>query len=1043
MIIDVSTIIPAMACILYVFFAAFGFIQSKKTKFYWSFQIYVVAIVIWSFGSMMMHLNSGILTPLLWNRIMLVGLLSVPFLLIHSVVDIMGLDNRKYRILVTYSYLLIIPLMILNFLGKIVTDVGFTDSGKFFYILGEGAILAYSISYIFLIVTLIIMGIESKNNNDSTIRKNLKLPLLGTVIMLVGILGNLVPVLGVYPIDILAAGINAILLFYTIYRYKLFAYSQLAMKVMLVLVLSVAATIIYYLIILMIRLINPAITPSNILPLSILLGVVTALIISPLRNLMNYFVDKVIIPRRHPYQAAIHQLSQKLVTIIDLNQLGSEIVGSLTDGLKASWAIFIVEGIKVDSGIFYLQSNKSCPTDLQIGDPVELNFPQVIQSGIELAKKRDISSLIFSERRGAGYVVSDQLPPAELIIPLVYRNQISGYIISGYPESKNYISQFEIDALDILASQCALSLKNALSFTQIKVQGEELNMTNSKLEAIFNGIALPVSMIDVDYTILEVNNAATLFFGKSREKMIGKKCYRVFFSRNRPCTHCRALDCIHAGGMIEIEAEVKKRIFNFQFNNVRVPQNQKMVFIEICKDVTEQKHLQEDLVRTEKMAGIGTLAAGIAHELNNPLAGIAGTAEIILAELDEDSNIREFAEDILTYSMNAADVIKELSVYTRKEKKELQDVDIVRILEFSLRLATRGMETQALTIVRNYHALPQLKAHESELQQIFLNLIVNAIQAMGGKGTLAISCLEESGSVHIEIEDTGCGISQEHLNQIFTPFFTTKPPGTGTGLGLSNCFNIVNSMSGRIRVRSEVNAGSTFTIIIPITEVGKTAIRFTLVTSDHTSLNDILYLQRKVLIGEKGYIEESIQTPYEENALHILAYRGIHPVGTVSLLPSVQFWPLPVGENFPIEKIIDREDSGEIIRLAVLPEARNTTVSVGLIMLVYLLAKAVGVKRIVIDVFRDDLNTIHLYKRFGFVEVGEYYSPAAVTVLLLDGNSTMEQDEKKLNKLVRPLYKRLIPMFDFGEEMNEKIIDEMKKIVPLGDVKKAEKITVS
>ena len=199
---------------------------------------------------------------------------------------------------------------------------------------------------------------------------------------------------------------------------------------------------------------------------------------------------------------------------------------------------------------------------------------------------------------------------------------------------------------------------------------------------------------------------------------------------------------------------------------------------------------------------------------------------------------------------------------------------------------------------------------------------------------------------------------------------------------------------------------------------------------DEIGLNDVFYLQRKVLIGEKGYIEESIHRSFDEKAMHILAYRGIHPVGTVSLLTSENFWPLPVSEYFSVEDIISKKNSAEIIRLAVLPEMRNTTVSIGLIMLVFLLARSVGVEKLVIDVFKDDTKTMNLYKKFGFVEVGEYYSPEAVTVLVLQGKTTMERDEHRLNRFIKPLYKKLIPMFDFGE-YNQKIIQEMEKIIPL------------
>ena len=856
------------------------------------------------------------------------------------------------------------------------------------------------------------------------------LPLLGTIIMLIGILINLSPTLGKYPFDIFAAGINAVLLFYTIYKFKLVSYSKVALQVILVLILSIAAIIIYYLLILLIQVLNPDFAPYEILPVATILGFATALIISPLRNFMAYIVDKVIIPKRHPYQATIRELSQKLTTVLDLKELGEKVVVSLKNGLKVDWAIFLVEDIKKEGNKFKLLANNNCPTETGIGDTVYFEFDKQLQKEIDLLKCRNISSLIYPEQREEAFNISGQLPPADIIIPLVYRKQISGYVISRFPENKNIISKYETDALEILAAQCSLSLKNALSFEYIRAQGDELYLSKGKLEAIFNGIASPIAMTDVDYTIIEVNNATTMFFGKVREKLIGEKCYRVFFNRTRPCTYCKSLDCIHGGGMTESEAEVNNAIYSFQFNIVRVPQNQKLVFIEIIKDITEQKRLQDDLIRTEKMAGIGTLAAGIAHELNNPLAGIAGTAEIILSEITEDSPIREYAEDILSYSMNAADVIKELSVYTRKEEKQLQEVDLVRILEFSLRLATRGIDSHDINVTRNYHALPHVKANESELQQMFLNLIVNAIQSMDGKGDLMLSCNEENGSVSIIVEDTGCGIPPENLNQIFTPFFTTKPPGTGTGLGLTNCYSLVEKMSGRLRVRSTVGKGSVFTVIFPITEAGKNTIHFKLITNDELGLNDIFYLQRKILIGEKGYIEESIQRTFEKDAMHILAYRGIHPVGTVSLLTSSKFWPLPVSEYFNVDELLSKKNSAEIIRLAVLPDMRNTTVSIGLVMLIFLLARSIGVEKLVIDIFKEDTKNIKLYKKLGFVEIGDYYSPAAVTVLIRHGKTAMEKDENRLTRFLKPLYRKLVPMFDFGE-YTQGVIQEMDKIIPL------------
>ena len=1028
MIIDISTIIPAVAFILYVFFVIFGFLQYNKDRFYWSFQLYMILFSIWSFGSMMMHLNSSILTPLIWNRIMLIGLLSAPFALSHFIIDILDLHTRRIRLFVRYSYLLIIPLMILNFSGSIVSDVGFTIDEGFYYVLAPGSIGAYSISYVYLLFTLLLLLISTKHRPMQKYKKNVLLPLIGVIIMLIGILMNLFPDLGKYPIDTFTATINAFLLFYTIYKYRLINYSRLGLSIIYSTILATVAAIAYYVIISFFEVFNGQHDAEYIFQLAIILGVVTSLIIHPMRNLITFTVDKVIIPKRHPYQTTIKDLSKKLTTIVNLKELGEVVVKNLSSGMKAEWVVFAVKRVDDDSR-FILQANSKCITQLAIGDDVVFSFSQEVEKKLLRLQQENMSSIINVNPDEHRMQVSEQLPLADVLIPLIFRKQISGYIVLGYDHSKVLISPIELEAFEILAAQSSLSLENALSFEQLRLQGEELTMNKNKLEAIFNGIASPVCLIDIDYTIQEANTAAVSFFGDNKKELIGNKCYRAFFNRIRPCSFCQALDCFHSGVVQETEAEVADRVYSFQYHNVKVSENSKRVCIEIINDITEQKNMQEELVRTEKMAGIGTLASGIAHELNNPLAAISGTAEIMLSEVDDDSQYHEYLTDIIAYSKTAADVIKELAIYSHQtnETNELQQVEIVKVLEFSLRLATRGIDSQGIMVKRNYHALPLIEANESKMQQLFLNLIVNAIQSMAGNGTLTLSCMELDGFVYVKVADTGCGIAEENLNHIFTPFFTTKDPGSGTGLGLSNCYNIVEKMGGRIRVKSEVNVGSEFTTIFLLNEEGRDTIRFSLV-EDQVGMNDVFYIQRKVLVGEKGYLEESIHRSVDERAIHILAFKGIHPVGTVSLMTSDIFWPLPISRYFDIDSVLKSRSCSEILRLAVLPEMRNTSVSIGLIVLVFLLARSKGIENTVIDVFANDVKTIKLYKKFGFEEVGTYYSPSAVTVLALQSKTPMEKDSSQLKHFVRPLFKKLRPMFDFGE-YTQGVYDEMDRIL--------------
>ncbi len=1015
MIIDISTIIPAVAFLLYVFFFVFGILQYKSDRFYWSFQLYIVFFSIWSFGSFMMHLNSGLMTPLFWNKVMLIGMLSVPFGLTHFVIDILKLQKRRVTVFITVSYLLLIPLMIFNFTGSIVSDAGFNADGSFFYTLADSSIYAYSISYAYLILAFIILLLSTRKNPLGAEGKNVALPIIGVFVMMIGTFLNVFPQLGQYPLDILAATINAVLLFYTIYKYKLISYSLVGLRIIYTTIFAIFSSFIYFGILTIVQLAKEDFAPGSTVELAIVLGLVTALIMYPIRNLLSYLIDSVLIPKRHPYQATILNLSRKMPTILNLDDLAREVTENLSTGMKTEWVLFVTRDPGMEEKEFRIIDHAKCPTEKRKGDIVKFALSSYLTEEIETREKLNSSSVIrLSDEEKNDFAV-EGIPPFNVIIPLIFRHQTAGYILISYDISTSPLSQIEIDALEILASQSALSLENALSFEQLRVQGRELELSKNKMEAIFDGIASPVCLIDIDYIIQEANSAAITLFQIEKKQLIGTKCYKALFKRARPCPHCLAVDTLHTGVVQSTEAKEMNRVFSFQYHNVRVPEESKSLFVEIMQDITEQKHMQEEMIRTEKMAGIGTLAAGIAHEVNNPLAAISGTAEIMLSTASPESTDYEYLTDILNYAKGASNVIKEMSIYSRtEERQEKQLIEIVDAVEFSLRMAMRGSDMQNIEVKRNYHALPSLEANEGEIHQLFLNLIVNAVQSMGGRGTLTLTCTEKDGFIYISFDDTGCGIPDKYINQVFTPFFTTKPPGSGTGLGLTNCFNIVEKMEGRIRVRSEEGVGSDFTVILPLGDEGKDTIRFVM-ANDTSSLSDVFFIQRKVLVGEKGYLEESIHRKEDEKAMHILAFKGIHPVGTVSLMNSDVFWPLPMNKYFKLDEYVERGKSSEILRLAVLPHMRNTSVSIGLIALVFLLARSRGTAQTILDVFSDDTKTIRLYKKFGFEEVGTYHSPSKVTVMMLRGKTSQEIDLNQVRHFLRPLFKRLRGSFDFGE----------------------------
>jgi PAS domain S-box-containing protein len=281
-------------------------------------------------------------------------------------------------------------------------------------------------------------------------------------------------------------------------------------------------------------------------------------------------------------------------------------------------------------------------------------------------------------------------------------------------------------------------------------------------------------------------------------------------------------------------------------------------------DVTEHRRLQEQLMVSDRMASVGILAAGVAHEINNPLAAVLTNLHMAVEslpsiEVDPKSEpnrdeIGEELRDALEASERLRDIVRDLKIFSRSPETSLGPVDIQRILESSLRMAWNELKHRA-RVVRKFQPVPLVHGDESRLGQVFLNLIINAVQAVeeghAGTNTITIATsLDSRGRVEVEVADTGCGMSQEVLGHLFTPFYTTKPVGVGTGLGLSICNRIVQALGGEIMVESEVGKGSSFRVFLPASEATSTVRRSGRVRRPIASLSArILAIDDEPIVG--------------------------------------------------------------------------------------------------------------------------------------------------------------------------------------------------
>jgi two-component system, NtrC family, sensor kinase len=249
----------------------------------------------------------------------------------------------------------------------------------------------------------------------------------------------------------------------------------------------------------------------------------------------------------------------------------------------------------------------------------------------------------------------------------------------------------------------------------------------------------------------------------------------------------------------------------------------KMCWPHLLSELTET---QEELIQAEKLSSLGQMAASIAHEVNNPLSGVLVYTQLLNKKITNDSFSKEMALNYLgkmeSELTRSTKLVRDLLDFARQSPPALRETDLNEVITRALELAVNSARVNSVKIKRELSStLPRLKADPDQLQQVCLNLILNAIQAMPNGGSLSLRTLQENGQIKMEVQDTGCGISQENLNKLFTPFFTTKKEVKGVGLGLAVSYGIIQRHHGKVSVKSKEGEGTTFTVYLPISYAEK------------------------------------------------------------------------------------------------------------------------------------------------------------------------------------------------------------------------------
>lgn len=427
-------------------------------------------------------------------------------------------------------------------------------------------------------------------------------------------------------------------------------------------------------------------------------------------------------------------------------------------------------------------------------------------------------SLIFpDDAKEAGLKIDDvEHWGSAVFVPLIDKSNVIG-ILTVKSRKENAYSYQDVAFLEQLAAHLSVGLNNIKLFSEIRSREREWEDT-------FLAITAAIVIINTKYEIIRYNDAARRIFKLGSNK--GKKCYEIIHQETKPCKRCHMFGEIvspieRAHQFIEL---FDKNVYDVYAYPMFRSNGRIKGVVETFKDVTQQLAIEAQLIQSEKLAAIGKLAAGVAHELNSPLTAILGNAQLLMREIPAESENFVLMEDIKQCGVRCKTIIQNLLSFARKQQLDGEEISINEVVNRAVRLVGHQIRQERVELRSSLEpGLPDISGSSQQLEQVIVNLLINAKDALDSKEDDRVIAISSGRCVHrdneylfIAIEDNGCGMQIEQLNEIFTPFYTTKDVGKGTGLGLAVSLGIVQNHGGNIECESKLGVGSKFRVLLPL-----------------------------------------------------------------------------------------------------------------------------------------------------------------------------------------------------------------------------------
>lgn len=338
-------------------------------------------------------------------------------------------------------------------------------------------------------------------------------------------------------------------------------------------------------------------------------------------------------------------------------------------------------------------------------------------------------------------------------------------------------------------------------------------------ESTFDAITSPVEIVSRDYDVLRANLKFAEAAGNDITSITGRKCYDVFAGRDSPCEGCPMTRALERGEQISSELGNLVGQREYEASAYPLVSGAEKSAVIYYRDITEERRLHREVIQQEKMAAIGMLAGGVAHEINNPLGGILAFAQLMKRDAEGNEMLLADLDEMERAAIRCKKIVADLLEFSRVSKdREMQLIDVNTLIEKIFPFIQSEIRSLNVELIFDGAAsLPKVSGIPDRLQQVFLNLMTNACHAMQKGGKLSVKTMRanKGEAVEVRLRDTGTGIPLELRDKVFDPFFTTKDPGKGTGLGLSISYRIVKEHGGEIEFEDVKGGGTEFTVRLP------------------------------------------------------------------------------------------------------------------------------------------------------------------------------------------------------------------------------------